>query len=151
MRASLLPTWPSMGPKSRCAAWTCGRHKERTTKRPRLHRRVEVMDMKEPYHDRNPLTILKHGYLVQRQELEIDLTLAVSCKTGRILIHETCLPWMDDGQPVGYRFRSFCTAQETPSITREILSHNRDGSSITWFHPRPVSFPLPIRWRKPFS
>ena len=49
------------------AAWTCGRHKERTTKRPRLHRRVEVMDMKEPYHDRNPLTILKHGYLVQRQ------------------------------------------------------------------------------------
>ena len=37
---------------------------------------------------------------------------------------------------------SCCTiAQETPSITREILSHNRDGSSITWFHPKACVVP----------
>lgn len=40
--------------------------------------------------------------------------------------------WTMVGLLVAIDSLSCCTiAQETPSITREILCHNRDGSSIT--------------------
>jgi len=50
--------------------------------------------------------------------------------------------WTMVGLLVAIDSLSYCTtAQETPSITREILSQNRDGSSITWFHPKACVVP----------
>ena len=55
---------------------------------------------------------------------------------------QALLGWTMVGLLIAIDSLSCCTiAQETPSITREILSRNRDGCPITWFHPKACVVP----------